>query len=197
MRRPLRDPLADPSMPDGVRLRTFVPGRDEGEWLRVNARAFASHPEQGGWTRSDLDLRQREDWFDPAGFFLAERDGRLVGFHWTKVHGARSAGSPRDPGQAAGDGLGGLGEVYVVGVDPAEQGTGLGRMLTLTGLRYLRDERGLAEVVLYVDESNQAAIRLYGSLGFERTKTDVMYGGLAARCVSRTLTRPANPRSRP
>lgn len=161
MRRPLRDPLPDPVWPAGVSLRTFVPGRDEDEWLRVNGRAFASHPEQGAWTRSDLDMREREDWFDPAGFLLAERDGRLAGFHWTKVHGG---------------GPGGLGEVYVVGVDPGEQGTGLGRMLTLAGLRYLRDDRGLAEVMLYVDESNRAAIRLYASLGFERTATDVMYG---------------------
>ncbi|HLH59742.1 MAG TPA: mycothiol synthase [Streptosporangiaceae bacterium] len=160
MRRPLRDPLPDLSLPAGVRLRSFVPGRDEDEWLRLNARAFASHPEQGAWTRSDLDVREREDWFDPAGFFLAERDGRLAGFHWTKVHG----GPER------------LGEVYVVGVDPAEQGTGLGRALTVAGLRYLRDDRGLAEVMLYVDETNRAAIRLYGSLGFERSTTDVMYG---------------------
>jgi mycothiol synthase len=173
MRRPLRDPLPDPVRPPGIRLRTFVPGRDEDEWLRVNSRAFASHPEQGAWTRSDLVMREREDWFDPAGFFLAERDGRLAGFHWTKVH---SAGPAEPAGPAGTRGTSGLGEVYVVGVDPGEQGTGLGRMLTLAGLRYLRDDRGLAEVMLYVDESNRAAIRLYGSLGFERTATDVMYG---------------------
>jgi mycothiol synthase len=158
MSRPLRDPLPEPSVPVDVRLRAFVPGRDEEEWLRVNARSFAHHPEQGAWTRSDLDLREQEDWFDPAGFFLAERSGRVVGFHWTRVHD------------------GALGEVYVVGVDPAEQGTGLGRALTLTGLRYLRDDRGLAEVMLYVDETNQAAVRMYESLGFERCATDVMYG---------------------
>ena len=158
MRRPLRDPLPEPSLPAGVTLRTFVPGRDEDNWLRLNALAFAHHPEQGGWTRADLELREQEDWFDPAGFFLAERDGRLAGFHWTKVH----------------DGV--TGEVYVVGVDPAEQGSGLGRALTLTGLKYLRDDRGLAEVMLYVDESNQAAVRMYTSLGFTLAATDVMYG---------------------
>lgn len=158
MHRPLRDPLPEPSLPAGVTLRTFVPGRDEDSWLRLNALAFAHHPEQGAWTRADLELREQEDWFDPAGFFLAERDGRLAGFHWTKVHDR------------------GTGEVYVVGVDPAEQGSGLGRALTLTGLRYLRDDRGLAEVMLYVDESNQAAVRMYTSLGFALAATDVMYG---------------------
>jgi mycothiol synthase len=158
MRRSLREPFSDPVVPAGIVMRTFVPGRDEDEWLRVNGRAFASHPEQGSWTRSDLAVREKEAWFDPAGFFLAERDGRLAGFHWTKVDGS------------------GPGEVYVVGVNPDEQGTGLGRALTLTGLRYLRDERRLPEVTLYVDESNTAAIRMYTALGFTRFSTDVMYG---------------------
>jgi mycothiol synthase len=162
MSRPLQDPPGDPrpepSLPDGVTLRTFVPGRDEEAWLRLNALAFAHHPEQGAWTRIDLDLREQEAWFDPQGFFLAERSGRLAGFHWTKVHDAET------------------GEVYVVGVDPAEQGSGLGRALTLTGLRYLRDDRGLAEVMLYVDETNRAAVRMYTALGFTLAATDVMYG---------------------
>ncbi len=158
MRRSLRDPLPEPPVPADVTLRTFVPGTDEDEWLRLNAAAFAHHPEQGAWTRADLDMREREDWFDPAGFFLAERGGRLVGFHWTKVHDAET------------------GEVYVVGVDPAAHGGGLGRALTLTGLRYLRDVRSLTEVMLYVDESNRAAVRMYETLGFTRSTTDVMYG---------------------
>jgi mycothiol synthase len=159
MRRSLRDRLDRPEFPPGAALRTFRPGQDEEEWLSLNGRAFAKHPEQGGWTRHDLELREREPWFDPAGFFIAVRDGRMTGFHWTKIH--------QEPGGAEG-------EVYVVGVDPGEQGSGLGRALTLAGLNYLRD-RGLAQVMLYVDEDNGPAIRLYEALGFTRTRTDAMY----------------------
>jgi len=162
MRRPLQAEIEPPALPGGVTLRTFVAGQDEGAWLDLNARAFAHHPEQGGWTREDLDLREREPWFDPDGFFLAERDGRVVGFHWTKIH----AGPPP------------IGEVYVVGVDPGERGAGLGRTLTLVGLRYLRD-RGLDQVMLYVDESNVPAIRMYEALGFTRWHTDVMFSNAA------------------
>jgi mycothiol synthase len=157
MRRSLRDPLDQPELPPGTALRTFVTGRDEDDWLRLNGRAFAKHPEQGAWTRHDLELREGEPWFDPAGFFIAERDGAMAGFHWTKV----------DEPQ-------GSGEVYVVGVDPGERGTGLGRALTLAGLRYLRG-LGLAEAMLYVDEDNVPAIRMYTALGFTRTRTDAMY----------------------
>jgi mycothiol synthase len=168
MRRSLQARLGQPQLAEGVTVRTFEVGLDEKDWLRLNARAFASHPEQGGWTRDDLDLREREPWFDPAGFFLAERAGKLVGFHWTKIHGQGSGGS--------GHGHEPIGEVYVVGVDPAERGSGLGRALTLVGLRYLRS-RGLFEVMLYVDEGNTAAIGLYESLGFTHWDTDVMFAG--------------------
>ncbi|MEV4175021.1 mycothiol synthase [Nonomuraea sp. NPDC049709] len=164
MRRSLFAPLAPYTLPAGVSLRTFVPGRDEEGWLKVNAAAFAHHPEQGAWTVDDLLRREQEPWFDPEGFFLAFRDDRLVGFHWTKIHGSSDHG--HEP----------LGEVYVVGVDPSQQGTGLGKALTLAGLHHLRS-RGLAQAMLYVDEANTAAIGLYESLGFARWDVDVMYGG--------------------
>ena len=165
MRRSLDAPLPEARMPDGVAVRTFVVGQDDQAWLGVNARAFASHPEQGKWGRPELELRLGEPWFDAAGFFLAERDGVLVGFHWTKVHGS-------DSGESHGHEP--VGEVYVVGVDPSQQGRGLGPALTLLGLHSLRD-RGLHEVLLYVDESNTAAVRTYERLGFAVWSTDVCF----------------------
>jgi mycothiol synthase len=165
MRRPLDVPLDPPALPPGRRLRTFVPGQDEDEWLSLNGRAFAKHPEQGAWTRHDLELREREPWFDPAGFFVATKDGAMTGFHWTKVH---------PPGEQDGPPDSGIGEVYVVGVDPAEQGSGLGRALTVAGLHHLRD-LGLPQAMLYVDEDNGHAIRMYEALGFTRARIDAMY----------------------
>ena len=188
MRRSLAQPLPQPQLPDGVAVRTFRPGTDEGAWLALNARVFADHPEQGSWTPEDLRRRMQESWFDPAGFFLAERageqgeqseqgeqgeQGELVGFHWTKVHGA-SGSRDHDRRPAGAHGHEPLGEVYVVGVDPSAAGTGLGRALTVIGLRHLR-AAGLQEVMLYVDESNTAAIRLYESRGFVRSSTDVLF----------------------
>ncbi|GAA1426734.1 mycothiol synthase [Microlunatus lacustris] len=156
MTRPLDAGLRAPRVPDGVRIRTFEPGQDEQAWLAVNARAFASHPEQGSTTAEDLALRMAEPWFDAGGFFLAERDGVLVGFHWTKQH------------------AGALGEVYVLGVDPGAGGHGLGGALLDTGLAYLRAS-GDTEVELYVEGDHAGAVGLYRGRGFSTASRDVMY----------------------
>ncbi|GAA0414047.1 mycothiol synthase [Streptomyces luteireticuli] len=158
MRRPLTDlELGEPRFPEGVSVRTFRPGVDDAAWLAVNAEAFAHHPEQGSLTQRDLDDRKAEGWFDPEGFFLAERAGEIVGFHWTKVHAAER-----------------LGEVYVVGVRPGAQGGGLGRALTAIGLRHLA-ARGLPTAMLYVDADNAPAVAVYERLGFAVHETDLMY----------------------
>lgn len=162
MVKPLNSELPEPNYPADVTVRAFVPGQDEAAWVTVNAAAFAMHPEQGQLTVDDLMQRMAQDWFDPTGFFLAERAGVLVGFHWTKVHGA----SPDQPEP--------IGEVHVVGVDPPEQGLGLGKGLTLTGLHHLKS-RGLPAVMLYVDADNHPAVAVYERLGFERAAVDVMY----------------------
>ncbi|ROO91095.1 mycothiol synthase [Actinocorallia herbida] len=156
MRRALTEPIPVWRIHAGYTLRTFQPG-DAAGWLRLNAASFASHPEQGQWTEEDLRRRMAEPWFDPKGFFVVTKDDKLVGFHWTKVHPD------------------GMGEVYVVGVDPAQQGVGLGRTLTLAGLNHLKG-LGLDTVLLYVDGENTSAVRLYESLGFRRYQVDVQFG---------------------
>ncbi len=157
-----RRPAVEATWPGGIVVRPFTPGHDERAWLTVNARAFADHPEPGRWTGDDLAAREREPWFDPAGFLLAERDGRLAGFAWTKVHPAGELG-PRE-----------VGEIYVLGIDPAAQGQGLGRALTAAVLDLLA-ARGLATAVLWVAGDNAAAIRTYQRAGFARAALDVRY----------------------
>jgi mycothiol synthase len=155
----------EPRLRDGVSLRTFVPGQDEDAVVQVNARAFDWHPEQGALTADDIRADEARSWFDADGFFLAEQDGQVIGFHWTKVH-------EPTPGRFGGERVG---EVYVVGVDPAAQGGGLGRALTLAGLRYLAS-RGLGQIILYVEGDNAPALAVYTKLGFTRHETDVQYG---------------------
>lgn len=147
-------PPAPERVPDGITIRSYAP-EDAYDIIAVNARAFAHHPEQGAMDAEDFARRTSADWFDPAGLFVAERDGRIVGFHWTKVEDR-------------------IGEVYVVGIDPGEQGGGLGTALTARGLRHLY-EQGLPVVELYVEGDNAPALAVYQKLGFQDWKKDVLY----------------------
>jgi mycothiol synthase len=163
MRRPGVEPLAPLDVPDGIRIDTWTPA-DAPDLIAVNAAAFASHPEQGAMDADDLASRMRQDWFDPAGLLLARdtTSGDLLGFHWTKRTGS-------------------TGEVYVLGIAPAAQGRGLGKVLTLAGLHLLVDDGpqgpGVEEVELYVEADNDAAVAVYSRLGFTHAGVDthVMY----------------------
>jgi mycothiol synthase len=152
MRRGDGAPLPELVVPEGTTIRGYRP-EDAGEVLRVNAAAFAHHPEQGSMDAADLAARMAEDWYDPAGLLVADTGSGLSAFHWTKRHDAR------------------LGEVYVVAVDPGAQGQGLGKVLTLAGLHHLHDA-GLSEVLLYVESDNAPAVRVYSGLGFDHADKD-------------------------
>lgn len=154
LRLRLFDAPAAERVPEGVTIRTFTEADAEAV-VAVNGRAFAHHPEQGAMDLADFRRRASTDWFDPAGLFVAEREGTVVGFHWTKIEG-------------------GIGEVYVVGVDPSEHGRGLGTALTARGIRHLWDS-GIDTVDLYVEGDNAPALAVYTGLGFTEHARDVLY----------------------
>ena len=156
----LRRPLPT-GTPVDITTRPFEPGSDVDAVLAVNNRAFAGHAEQGGWDAETLQRRQREPWFDPCGFLLHERDGRVAGFCWTKLHEATEPP---------------LGEIYVIAVDPDFHGLGLGKALTLAGLASIAD-RGIGTGMLFVDADNVAARSMYERLGFKVHRTDVAFVG--------------------
>ena len=144
---------ATTALPTGTTIRSFVPDQDEEVWLEVNNSAFGNHPDQGDWTEANLVARMGEEWFDPEGFLLAFDNRGLGGFCWTKVHNI-------DDDQNR------LGEIFVIGVEPTREGTGLARALVINGLRYLARVQGCDRGMLHVDAANKRALKLYKSLGF-------------------------------
>jgi len=154
-------PLGPPWEPyDPVEVRAFRPGTgDEQAWLEVNNRAFAEHPEQGGWTLETLHSKMVQPWFDPDGFLLHEREGRLAGFCWTKVHNLENPPA---------------GEIYVIGVDPDFQGRRLGQPLTRAGFEWLAG-KGLTRGLLYCESDNASALGIYSRLGFVVATTHRWY----------------------
>ena len=147
-----------PATGEDVQVRTFVVGQDEDAWVALNAAAFASHPEQGRMTATDLRLREQEDWFDPTLLWLAHEPGRpqaLLASMWVKPEGQDA-------------------EIYALGVAPDAQGRGLGGRLTAVALGEMR-RRGFRRATLYVEGDNTPAIRTYRRAGFDRSALDVQY----------------------
>jgi len=136
-------------------VETFVPQRDEGEWVALNAKTFAHHPEQGSVTVTDVEQLETEAWFSADNFLVLRRAGRMIGYCWLKVENGR-------------------GEFYVVGVDPDHQGEHLGGLLFDAGLARLR-ELGIRSAHLYVEGDNEPALRLYRARGFSQDSIDIQY----------------------
>ncbi|WP_228282442.1 mycothiol synthase [Brevibacterium atlanticum] len=151
--------LPETDAPDGVEIRSFAPGDEDG-WLAVNNAAFDWHPEQGAQTRADIDAIVTAPDFDPKTVILAVRDGEVIGFHQTKITDTESQGR--------------LGEVYVVGVDPHIHAKGVGKALTVEGLRRMVAD-GARAVELYVESDNAPALGLYERLGFHVAIAHVAY----------------------
>ena len=148
--RSLVDPI--PVIKHSYTLRTFNPATDKQQWLDLNNTIFAHHPDQGNWAMADLENRMAERWFDADGFFLAVQGDAIIGFCWTKIH---DEFVNQDP----------IGEIYVIGVDPENKKTGLGKALAITGLNYL-NSKSLKQAMLYVDADNAPALAMYQGLGF-------------------------------
>jgi len=152
-------------------IRSFLPGIDSDAWLSLNNKVFKGHPEQGRWQLADLNIRINEEWFDEQGFFLAEINHQIIGSTWTKIHGAHTheyAGEIESHAHPA------IGEIYITAVDQAYAGRGIGKVLTITALNYLKYQ-GLSDAMLYVDFGNKKALNLYQSLGFNQSGMDILY----------------------
>ncbi len=163
MRRPLLAAIPEQSIANDFSLRPFNLTTDLEDWLECNAAAFAEHPEQGGWTERDIQLRMTEEWFDAQGFMVANHNNRMIGFYWTKVHDFAHLSSAEP-----------VGEIYICGVIPEFQGKGIGSALVVTALKYLR-KIGMTSAMLYVDTRDAKTVKLYEKLGFVTWDSDTLY----------------------
>ncbi len=140
---------------DGVRIRAFEPGTDDGAVVGILALAYEGTGD-GGWTPERFAERQRLPWFRTDDLLLAQDDstGRILGLHWLKRRGE------------------GVGEVYNLAIHPEGQGRGVGGLLLAAGLAHLQST-GCHDVLLWVDRANDRAVQLYTSRGFTTRWDDV------------------------
>jgi len=175
MSKPLTDiqqlPKVGKEIDQDIVIRSFLPGIDSVAWLSLNNKVFKDHPEQGNWQLTDLNIRINEEWFDEQGFFLAEVNNKIIGSTWTKIHGSHTH---QHKGEVESHAHPAIGEIYITAVDQEYSGRGIGMVLTITALNYLKYQ-GLSDAMLYVDFDNKAALNLYQSLGFTQSGMDILY----------------------
>ncbi len=164
-------PKLDRAVGEDIVIRSFLPGIDSDAWLSLNNRVFKEHPEQGNWQLTDLNIRLGEEWFDEQGFFLAEINNKIIGSTWTKIHGSHTH---QHEGEIESHAHPAIGEIYITAVDQEYSGRGIGKVLTITALNYLKYQ-GLSNAILYVDFDNKVALNLYQSLGFTKSGMDILY----------------------
>ncbi|MEE9285890.1 MAG: GNAT family N-acetyltransferase [Dehalococcoidia bacterium] len=102
-------------------------------------------------------LRMRGSRFEDA--LILEVEGRPAAYCWTKME-ARG----NDPG----------GVIWMIGVDPAMRGLGLGRAMLLASVDYLA-RQGARSVKLDVYADNAPAVNLYEATGFRRRGEIIFY----------------------
>jgi mycothiol synthase len=152
-------------------IRNFLPGIDSNAWLSFNNRVFKEHPEQSNWQLVDLNIRLNEEWFDEMGFFLAEIDNKIIGSIWTKIHDSHTH---QQEGEIKTQPHPAIGEIYITAVDQEYSSRGIGKVLTITALNYLK-YKGISAAMLYVDFDNKAALNLYQRLGFKESNKTYIY----------------------
>ena len=146
----------EPVWPEGISVRTFVPGRDDRTVFEAVEDAFRDVWDRPRGTFERFLGRTENENFDPALWFLATAGGEVAGTVLCKT-------------------VAGEGWVDVVGVRRPWRGRGLGLALLRHALGEYR-RRGVRRVGLSVDAGSiTGAPRLYGRAGMRTTSSYVVY----------------------
>ena len=143
--------LSESNWQSEFEVESFKRNKDESRYLDLNNQIFIGHPDQSDWDLSKLLAKMGEVWFRPDRLIFMKKDGRDLGFFWLKEHqliGARVC------------------EIFVIGIIPSLQGEGLGKKILTLALKQMISD-GFNQAWVYTDESNERALKLYRSFGFE------------------------------
>ena len=160
MRLPAEHPSETAQLPADFSLRTFVPGQDEALFMQVANGTFADHYGHTDHSLEETTYATKRRHFRPDGLFFAFHGDEIAGFCYTAIN----------PDEIARRGIE-VGWINMLGVMPAYRRHGLGRVLLLTGVNYLRQFVPIVE--LGVEGKNAKALPLYESVGFQRSTGNV------------------------
>jgi len=148
-----------PAIPEGLMDRPFEPGVDEPNLTELQNAVFTGNWGYSPNTVEEVSARLALPGHDAAGVLFLEGSSGPVAYCWTSLDRLQRPAT---------------GVICMMGVHPAHRGRKLGQLVTSLGIRLL-STRGAGAVTLEVDRANDAAVELYGGLGFERGDDVVWY----------------------
>ncbi len=132
---------------------------EEDKLAQIQNRSFADTWGYNPNTTEEIVYRVNLSNCSPRDIILAIEEDKPIGYCWTRI---KMEGGVSN------------GQIYMLGVDPDHRGRGIGKLLLLAGLSYLKS-RGVAVVELTVDSQNRVACALYESVGFKTSSTTLWY----------------------
>jgi len=166
--RPQRRSASGPTpAASGLRVRPYRPS-DRRAVLRIAAESFEGvcldeNIERRfgrvgeSWRQLKKDAVDYDLMQNPGSAFVAELDGRVVGFVCNRLYYSRS-----------------IGHVANLAVAPEFQGRGIGKALMQASLEHFR-RRGMRFARIETLEQNEKGRRFYPSLGFQEVGRQVFY----------------------
>ncbi|MDY6806220.1 MAG: GNAT family N-acetyltransferase [Cyanobacteriota bacterium] len=163
MERSLSEPIPEPQLPQGFRLRSPAGEEDAETWVQTFNETFADH-----WNHWDITVEAFLHKLDDPSY---RSDLSLVAIAPDGTMAALCDCSIlENDGPSSKQGW-----ITVLGTRRAFRQRGLGRGILQAALRNFKAE-GLDSVILYVDAENlSGATRLYESVGFRRINTQIAY----------------------
>lgn len=149
-----------------MRIRRFVVGRDDADWVKVRNAVYYQHPTAELITMEDFRKLQKDPEWDPNGRFIADVNGLPVGLVHAHVDKLREEKK---------------GFVWVFGLVPEFRGQGIEEELAKTAIKELT-ERGMKAVQSAVGEDRREDALVWTNLGFKLVRT----GSVMTRMLDET-----------
>lgn len=134
-----------------LKVRRFVQGRDEEDWVRVWNAAYKEQEDFRQMTVDDVRALEKAPEFDAAGKFIVELNNQSVGILDAYVDKLREEKK---------------GFVRSFGVVPEFRGKGIEKMLAETALQELK-KRGMKVAQAFAVKTQKDIVRLWENLGFK------------------------------
>ena len=147
------------NLPKGYIVENLNPDKDISKLTDIQNVSFGNHWGFCPNTEEEIRARVKITNFNSNGILFIKNSEEIAGYNWTIFANKNNRAT---------------GWISMTGVAPRYRGLGLGKLVVTLGMDYLFN-KGANSIELEVDSSNEPALSLYKSLGFEKQSETVWF----------------------